>query len=111
MINRIAILIILVMLILTGCAKVPANKISTDAENTIKKISMIYGEPNPKITLIEVTKQENTFKPMYIVSIIGNFQEGEQKAKKLQFSITKDGKEVWAFESDGWNDSGFHISN
>ncbi|MFL0268169.1 hypothetical protein [Candidatus Clostridium radicumherbarum] len=104
MINRITIFIILVMLIFTGCAKVPTKKVSTEAENTIKKISMIYGEPNPEITLIEVTKQENTFKPMYIVSIIGKFQKGVQKAKKLQFSITKDGKEVWAFESDGWND-------
>ncbi|MFL0247043.1 hypothetical protein [Candidatus Clostridium stratigraminis] len=104
MINRISILIIIVILIFTGCAKVQSNKISIEAENTIKKISMNYGEANPEITLIEVTKKESTFKPMYIVSIIGNFQKGEQKAKKLQFSITKDGKEVWAFEPDGWKD-------
>lgn len=102
MIKRIISSILLIMLILTGCSSQQTSKITTEAVNTIYKVSNIYGERNPKIKLIDTTKDETTNKQMYIVSLNGNFVDGVHKSRKLEFSITEDGKKVWALTSDSW---------
>jgi hypothetical protein len=104
-IKRLVCSIILVILIFTGCSSNQTSKISTEAENTVIKVSKIYGEQNPKITVLETTQEETKKEPMYIVSLTGNFQKGEQKSRRLQFSITEDGKKVWALTSDSWEEN------
>lgn len=102
MIKRIISSIILVIIFLTGCSSQQTPKISTDAENTIKKVSKIYGEISPKIKAIETTQEKNKNEPAYTVTLAGNFIYGPYKSKKLKFSVTKDGKKVWNLVGDGW---------
>jgi hypothetical protein len=107
------------MLALAGCSSNKASKISSNnvaqissnVESTIKKVSKIYGEQNPQITKIYTTQEEITKKPMYIVFLKGNFQNGTQKSQKLEFSITEDGKKVWALTSNSWQESQVNITN
>jgi hypothetical protein len=110
--KRLIYLFLIAILFLTLCSiNNQATKISTDAENTILKVSKIYGEQNPKIINVRTTQEETTKRTMYIVSLQGNFQKGEQKSKKLNFSITKDGKKVWALTSDSWQENLVNINN
>ncbi len=103
MVKRNIISIILVIIFLTGCSSQQTPKVSTDVEHTIIKVSKLYGEEYPKVKVIETTKGKNTNEPIYIVSLTGNFIWGEYKSRKLQFSITKDGKKVWNLKAEGWD--------
>jgi PBP1b-binding outer membrane lipoprotein LpoB len=103
--------ILLVIIIITGCSSNQTSKISTEAKNTIEKISKIYGEQNPEIVDIKTTEEETTKKPMYIVFLEGNFQKGNQKSKKLEFSMTEDGTKVWALTSDNWQENEVNVTN
>lgn len=85
-------------------------EISQEAESTIKKVANIYGEQNPQIKEITTTEEETTKRPMYIVFLEGNFQKGEQKSKKLKFSMTEDGTRVWALTSDNWQVNEVNLS-
>ena len=99
------------MLILTGCSSNKTPKISTEVENMIKKVSKIYGEHNPKIEEIKTAQEETTKKRIYFVVLKGNFQKGEHKSQKLEFSITGDAKQVWALTSDSWQETEVTIAN
>lgn len=103
MIKRIISSIILAIIFITGCSSQQIPKISTDAENTIIKVSKIYGEISPKIKVIEATKEKSKNEPAYTVTLTGNFVYGAHKSQKLKFSITKDGKKVWNLIGDGWD--------
>ena len=112
-------LLLLAMLILTGCSSSQTPKISsenlsafsTDAINAIKKVANIYGEQNPQIKRIKEDVEESSKKPMYIVFLEGNFQSGEQKSQKLEFSMTSDCKKIWALRFDNWVENEINISN
>jgi hypothetical protein len=105
MIKKLITITLFIMLIFTGCAKV-----SKEAENTIYKVSMIYGEQNPQIKEIK-TGEDETKNPMYFVNLGGNFQKGVMKSRKLSFSMTTDGKMVWALTADTWQDEEVDIGN
>jgi hypothetical protein len=113
-----SILIVILFFLNVGCtdktnsdnAKV-TTKISVDIDNTIKKVAKIYGENNPQITEIKTTQEEVTKKPMYIVFLKGNFLKGVQKSHILEFSMTGDGKKVWALTSDTWQETEVNIPN
>jgi len=48
---------------------------------------------------------------MYIVFLKGNFKKGEQRSQKFEFSMTEDGKKVWALTSDSWGENEINILN
>ena len=105
------VLILIILITLVGCGSNQEPKLSVEAKNTIKKVSQIYGEKNPKIVQINTTKEETTKKIMYIVFLKGDFQKGEQKSQNLEFSITEDGKKVWAITSDSWQETEVNLIN
>lgn len=111
MIKRLIFSILFVTLFLTGCSNNKVPKISTNVENSIKKVAKIYGEQNPQIIEIKTTQEEATQKTMYIVFLKGNFQYGTQKSQKLEFSIAEDGKKVWALTSDNWQEPEINMGN
>lgn len=88
-----------------------ASELSTEAKNKIKKVSEKYGEKNPKIIRVNTIQEEVTKKTMYIVFLKGDFQKGEQKSQNLEFSMTEDGKKVWALISDSWQETEINLLN
>jgi outer membrane lipoprotein-sorting protein len=105
MIKKLAAITLIILFVFTGCGTKKDNKVSQEAENTIKKVSQIHGEQNPQVIKIKTAEEETSKKPMYIVFLRGNFQKGELKSKNLQFSMTADGKTVWALQADTWEDN------
>lgn len=73
MVKRFAVSLLASILLLTGCS----GKLSTEAESSVKKVSKIYGEENPKIIEVHITQEKTTKKRMYIVSLEGSFKNGE----------------------------------
>lgn len=80
-------------------------------DNEIKKVSKIYGEQKPRIVQINTSTEETTNKIMIIIFLKGNFQDGNQKSKNLEFSMTIDCKKVWALRFDSWVDNEVNVSN
>ena len=111
MLKKLSICAILAAAILTGCTSNPAAKLSMKSQGTVEKVSKIYGEQNPQIVDVKITQEETTKKPLYIVFLKGNFQKGEQKSKKLEFSMNEDDKKVWALTSDSWQENEIEVSN
>jgi PBP1b-binding outer membrane lipoprotein LpoB len=109
MIKRLIGLLLLAMLMLSGCLSSPTPnqtpKLSIKAKNTIEKVSKKYGEPHPKIIEIKITEEETTHKPMYAVFLEGIFNKGELKSQNLEFSMLKDCTDVWALTSDSWQET------
>jgi hypothetical protein len=104
------VLILIILITLVGCGSNQEPKLSADAKNIIKKVSEKYGEKNPKIVQINTTKEETTQKTMYIVYLKGDFKKGEQKSQNLEFSMTGDGKKVWALTSDSWQENEVNLN-
>jgi hypothetical protein len=104
-------LILITLMTLVGCGSNQEPKLSVEAKNTIEKVSQIYGEKNPKIVQINTTKEETTKKTMYIVFLKGDFQKEGQKSQNLEFSMTEDGKKVWAITSDSWQENEVNLIN
>lgn len=120
MIKKLITLILFNVFVFTGCGVTKDTTVSgvnqgitvsVEAENTIKKVAKIYDEQTPQITEIRIAQEETTRKPMYMVFLKGNFRKGEQKSQKLEFSMTEDGKKVWALTSDSWGENEINISN
>lgn len=99
--KKICICLVLLLLVLSGCGKPNGGK-SDNLPNpkiVIKKVALIYGERNPKITQITSDITENDQKPMYLVTLRGNFKKGDLSAPYLSFSMLADGTYVWCIRA------------
>ncbi|MCW2276931.1 hypothetical protein [Heliophilum fasciatum] len=67
-----------------------------DVMEQITKVSMSYGEANPRLEKLILTSDVSTKAPMFIVRIRGNFHRTDQQATFLMFSMLASGKQVWA---------------
>ncbi|AHF08626.1 hypothetical protein [Desulfitobacterium metallireducens] len=122
MIKRISIVMIIILsIILTGCGSElnrPVSGISQEATESISKVSRIYGESKPQIITVKRTETEVTKEMMYIVFVKGKFQNGDQKASNLEFSVLASGKSVWALRpfnddnnQDVWEETSVNIND
>lgn len=93
--------LVLLLFILSGCSKANNAKPDNlpDPKIIIKKVALIYGETNPKIIKIKEDTTDNNMKPMYLVTIKGNFKKGNLYAPYLSFSMLADGTYVWCIRA------------
>lgn len=94
--------IILLSLGFSGCSKQPdenEKQIESDLPKIIQAVSKKFDEANPKNISIKEGVEEVSKKPMFSVSLEGNFthpwEAGLEKANKLAFSISIENK-LWA---------------
>ena len=92
--TRVRIMIALILLILTGIGVYyhfrTINPIAIG-----DSIGAYYRDPHPLVTFYP-TRTDNSYEPMYLIKLQGNFTTGSFRTSTINFSILANGTYLWS---------------